>query len=116
MNDMQIPPEIRSFLEGLLEDAGVKAEGEMKEEMLRELFQRLDTYIITSIVEKLPPENLDEFIKMNEEKRSKEEIEQFVKAHVPSASEFFADTFLKFRQLYLGGEKTSPVDRPAQGE
>ena len=102
MDQVQITPEVRSFLDGLLEDAGMNFEPEMKEQMIKELFARLDNHIISVIVENMPPENLDEFIKLNEEKKPKEEIEKFLVDKMPNAKEVMAQAFVQFRDLYLG--------------
>ncbi|MCL4418994.1 DUF5663 domain-containing protein [Patescibacteria group bacterium] len=99
---LEIPQEIRNYLDGLLKDAGMTTlDDAMREEMIKELFARLDNFIASAIIEKLPPENLDEFIKMNEEKKSQAEIEQFLKDKMPNAQEVFANAFSDFRNLYL---------------
>src|ERR1035437_10931160 len=73
---LTIPPEVRSFLEGILKDANMTTLDEsMREEMINELFARLDAYMASVIVDNLPAENLEEFTKMNEDKKSQTEIE-----------------------------------------
>ncbi len=106
--NLEIPAEVRTFIDGLLTDAGVAAmDDQMKEEMVKELFVRLDNYIATVIVEYLPSEHFDEFIKMNEEKKSKEEVEKFLQEKVPSVQEVFAKAFADFRTMYLGNVAVS---------
>ncbi|MDO8498423.1 MAG: DUF5663 domain-containing protein [bacterium] len=100
---LSIPSEVRSFLEGLLQDAGMNAlDAEMKEEMMKELCARLDNFLTSTIIDNLPAENLDTFIQMNEEKKPKSEIEQFLKEHMPNTEDVFAKAFMEFRDLYLG--------------
>lgn len=101
---LEIPAEIRVFLESMLKDANMMTlDDDTREEMIKELFVRLDQYINSVIVDKLPPEYLDEFIKLNEEKKSKAEIEQYLKDKLPNNAEIFAKAFADFRQQYLGG-------------
>lgn len=98
-----IPSEIRNYLEGLLEDANMTTlDDNMREEMIKELYARLDVFITTAIVENMPPEHMETFIKMNEEKKSKEEVEEFLKEKMPNAQEVFAKAFVDFRSHYLG--------------
>lgn len=98
-----IPAEVRTFLEGLVNDAGMTTLDEgMREEMVKELYARLDNYMTSAIVDNLPAEYLDAFIKMNEEKKPREEVEEFLKEHMPNATEVFAKAFADFRALYLG--------------
>lgn len=100
---VQIPPEIRNFLDGLLEEAGITSvEGELKEEMISQLYQRLNNFITSTIVDSLPPENIDEFIKMNEENRPQIEIEQYLKEKMPNSQDVFGKAFVQFRDIYLG--------------
>lgn len=99
---LQIPEEIKTYLTGLISDSGMVLEAQMKEEMLKELFARLDSYMTSVIVEKLSAEDVEVFIKMNEDKKPKEEIEQFIKTKLPNSQEVFTNAFIDFRNLYLG--------------
>lgn len=98
-----MPPEIRSFLEGMLQDANITtADDQTKEEMLKELFARFDNFMTSAIVENLKEEDMDEFIKMGAEKKPKEEIEKFITDKIPDATEVFSQAMMEFRDLYLG--------------
>jgi len=100
---LDIPPEARTFLEGLLQDSGILNLGEEeKEEMIKELYARLDNFITSTIIDNLPPENMEEFIKMTEQNKSKSEIEAYLNSKMPNAKEVFANAFIEFRNLYLG--------------
>ncbi len=99
---LEIPQDVRAYLEGILNDANMKSlDDAMREEMINELFARLDSYMTSVIVDNMPPENLDEFIKMNEEKKSREEIETYLKDKVPNAQEILTKAFMDFRDMYL---------------
>ncbi len=104
---------IRAFLEGLLTDAGVVTLDEQaREEMIKELYARFDKYIASEIVRVLPPENLEAFVKLNEDKKSKEEIEAFLKDKMPNSADVFAKAFADFRALYIGN-MTAARNAPA---
>lgn len=113
---LTIPMEVKNFLESLLNDAGMATvDAEMREEMIKELYVRLDNYFTSTIVNNLPPENMEEFIKMNEEKKPQAEIEQFLKDKIPNAQDIFAKTFMEFRDLYLGNatvKRNAPESNP----
>lgn len=106
-NQAQIPQEIRSFLEGLLIDANMTLTDSMREEMIRELYVRLDNFITGIIIDTLPSDHLDTFLKMNEEKKPQSEIEAFLKEKMPNYQEVFRNAFTQFRDLYLGNIATS---------
>lgn len=98
----EIPPEARSFLEGILDDAKtLTLDDSMREEMIKELFARLDSFLTSRIVENMPPEAMDEFMKLVEEKKSQSEVEHFVEDRMPNAGEVFAQAFSDFRDMYL---------------
>ncbi len=99
----QIPQEVRGFLESLLQDAGMKTlDDTMREEMIKELYARLDNHLTSVIVDNMPAEHLDAFLKLNEEKKPREEIEQFLQDKMPNSKDVFAKAFAQFRDLYLG--------------
>ena len=104
---LQVPDEIKTYLEGLISDSGIVLDDQMKEEMIKELFARLDSYMTSVIVEKLSSEDVEVFIKMNEDKKTKEEIEQFIKTKLPNNQEVFTNAFIDFRSLYLGNVAAS---------
>lgn len=105
---IEIPDDVRKYLESLLYDTHITLlDEEMMEEMIEEIYKRLDSYLAATIANKLPPEYLEEFIKMNDEKKPKEEVEQFLKERMPNADQVFADAFIEFRNLYLGNKGVS---------
>lgn len=104
----EIPAEIRAFLESLLQDAQITTlDGQMHEDMIRELFIRLDNFMMTTIVESLAPEKMVEFTRMSEEGKTRDELEAYLRANIPNATEVFARAMLEFRDLYLGNINTA---------
>lgn len=100
---LEIPTEIKGFLESLLQDANMATlDDSMKEEMLKELYARLDNFLTSTMMDHMPAEHLETFIKMNEEKKERAEIEQFIKEKIPNAEDVFTKAFMEFRDLYLG--------------
>lgn len=97
-----IPNELRQFLEGIINYAHPSGVDEQtKEAIMQELFYQLDNYLANVIAENLTPEDLDAFVKMNEEKKPREEIENFVKQKIPNAQEVFTNAFIKFQKIYI---------------
>lgn len=99
---MQIPAEISTYLNNLLIDAGMDAiDDVMREEMIKELFVRLDAYISQVIVEELPDDTFDQFIKLHEEQKPQAEIEKFLTDNVPNIQDVMGKAFADFREMYL---------------
>lgn len=99
----KIPDDVKIFLESILMDAGMTTlDAQGKDDMIRELYTRLDSYLVNTIVDNMPEDALDEFTKINETSKDREEIEKFIKEKVPNSEEIFARAFLEFRDLYLG--------------
>ena len=100
---LEIPPEIRTFLEGILQDANIASVDEvMHQELINELYARFDSFLAAKIIDNLPPENVEEFIQMNEENRPQDEVQKFMMDHIPNVEDVFAQIFIEFRERYLG--------------
>lgn len=103
----EMPAQIRGFLEDLLTQSGITPiDEQMKEEMLKDLFQRLDKFLASKIVQNLTDADLEVFMKMNEEGKPQEDIDAFLKEHMPNAQEVFANAFGEFRDLYVSSDTT----------
>jgi hypothetical protein len=99
---MNIPNDIDAFLESILYEANlVTLDENMRQELKKELFDQLDNYLASVIVDKLAPEDLERFIEMSQEQRPKEEIELFINEKIPHPQEFFANAFVRFKAMYL---------------
>ncbi|MFA5933315.1 MAG: DUF5663 domain-containing protein [Microgenomates group bacterium] len=115
MDKLEIPEDVRKYLESLLYDTHITLlDEEMKEEMIEEIYKRLDSYLAATIANKLPPEALNEFIKMNDENRPAPEVEAFIKEKMPDADQVFANAFVEFRNLYLGNTQPTEQTQPLQ--
>lgn len=98
-----ISPEIQGFLEALIDQAKmVSIDENMRQQLVAELYKRLDNFLTAKLVDHIPPENFNQFIKLNQEGKSQEEVNQFLKNTVPNAELVFANAFNEFRDLYLG--------------
>lgn len=97
-----MPAEIRSFLERLLTDAGVTtSDAAGRERLLQGLFQKLDGYIIDTVVESLPAEKLDEFTAFIQQHPSRDELNDYLSRELPNAQDVFVSAFAGFREAYL---------------
>lgn len=99
----QIPPEIKEFLEEILVSANMTMlDEQVKNDMILELYAQLDDYMMSTIVEKLDANQLEEFTKMAEDGKTREELQEYLRAHIPNATEIFANAMIEFRDIYLG--------------
>jgi hypothetical protein len=108
-NRIVIAADVRGFLEDLLTTANIgELDEEMHEDLVQELYQRLDNYLTTTIMNNLPPEHMEAFIGMNEAKKPQAEIQQFLSDNMPNVDQVFADAFVQFREMYLGNVASAP--------
>src|SRR5437870_3645060 len=88
VENQAMPPEIHTFLDNILTDANMPNLDQVtREEMIKELFARLDQFIASTIVSKLTGEDVETFIKMNEEKKPQDEIQLFLMQKIPDAQQ-----------------------------
>ncbi len=91
------------FLKAMLADAGMdKLPANVQEQMLSDLYARLEDWMFGYIVRELKEENLTKFREMNEAKAEQAEMEKFLEEKIPNAKEFFAKIMMDFRKSYLG--------------
>lgn len=102
-NDInQIPHDLQDFLSGIISEAGITVDEQTHNQILKELYVQLDNYILSTIVEELPGDKLEEFTKMAEEGKAREEMEKYLMDNIPNSQEVFARTLVDFKNLYLG--------------
>ena len=100
--DVQIPVEVQVFLEDLINEANIPVfDDATKQQIVRDLFDRLDKFIAMKIADNLSEEDTEAFIKLNEEGKSREEIDAFIAEHIPDAQGMFTQAFVDFRDFYL---------------
>lgn len=99
---MQIPPEVTTVLESVLEDAGIKSSDErLDNETLKELHDQLDIVMYFEILTYLPGQHLDAFVKMNDENRPRGDIDTFLQENMPNAEHVFEGALARFLEHYM---------------
>jgi|GEM_PF-1259935 len=102
-NDInQIPPYLRDFLSSLITEAGIVVDEVTHNQIIKELFVQLDNYILSVIIEKLPGDKLEEFTKMAEEGKNREELEEYLSKNIQDSQQVFSQALMDFKNLYLG--------------
>src|SRR5258706_12496664 len=110
----QIPQDIRNYLESLIAEANVAVFDEKsKEDLVVYLFEKLDRFLATKIVEHMKPEDVEQFITLNKEKKSKEEIDTYLESHMDKPEDIFTRAFIDFRDFYLTGQATPQNSSPS---
>lgn len=100
-----IPQEIRNYLESLIQEANVAVyDDKTKEDLIYYLFDKLDKFLAVKIVENMSADDTKEFVRLNQEKKSKEEIDTFIDQHMHNPQEVFTRAFVDFRDFYLTGQ------------
>ncbi len=74
---------------------------DLKEEMINDLYARLEHKLVAAAAEKLKPEDLEEFQKLLQEQKPQEELQKFLTERLENAQEIFAQAITDFRDTYL---------------
>jgi hypothetical protein len=100
---MSIPPEIRTYLIQIMEDAHVKdITDEEREDAVYQMFLRLDNYIAGRLIDSFPTtEECDVFIQMNRDNKSQAEINRYLQERIPGLNDLMAQIFIDFRNFYV---------------
>lgn len=99
----QISSDIRTYLDNLLEDAGMVLTDELKESMIQDLNVRLEKKLIADALDNMNPEKVEEFIKLLQAQANSQQVDSFIKEHVPNAQELFTKSLVDFRDYFLKG-------------
>lgn len=99
----QIPPEIRTYLINIMEDARVTdITDEEREDIIYEMFLRLDKYIAGRLIDSFPTErDCDVFIQMNRDRKSQAEISKYLQEKIPGLNDLMTQVFADFRNFYV---------------
>jgi hypothetical protein len=99
---MKIPAEVRTVLEEVLVEAGkLSRDDNFCECILEDSYIKLDIFMFFEILTYLPGRHLDEFVKLNDGKRPRWEIDAFLRKNMPNAEEIFAVVIDKLRESYM---------------
>lgn len=98
-----IPADIRTYLENLIDDAGMQLTPEMQNSLIDDLYARLEKKLIADAVENMKPEDIDEFIKLAQSGENLEAMQTYINEHIPNAKEVFVQSLIDFRTYFLGG-------------
>lgn len=96
-----ISPEIRAFLEKLLVDKKINVSGELKEQMISDLYDRLEVRFNQLIIEHLSVTELETLATKAEE--GPEVVQGFLRKSIKNIDELFAGAMREFAQAYLEG-------------
>src|SRR5258708_1252300 len=119
VDQQSMPPEIHTFLDNILTDANItNLDEETREERLKELYGRRNKLTASKFGANLRPKTTEAFIKMNEEKKSQAEVQQFLTEKIPDAQQVMTQAFMDFREMYLGNvsvARNAPAENNNQG-
>ena len=99
-------PEVRSYLEQLLDDAlvhtGITIQREVtRERMLCQLQDELIQFIFMRLMAAFPPYERGQFVALLEQEASNEVLEAFTERHLCDIPGFVARVFREFRANFL---------------
>lgn len=93
---------IDSFVNKLIDQRGyAEATQDIKDELHRDLKTKLDEFIVTRTVAEFSEKEFDEFEKLLDENKSREELTQFAMKHIPDYQTFITSTLLQFQNAFL---------------
>lgn len=100
---IEIPDDIRIYLQAILEEAdALILDQEVWEQLLGTMYVQLDQFLTTKLLEKLPNDKLEAFLDLDQEKDlNPEKMQKFVDENVPNSKELFVEAFKEFRDMYL---------------
>lgn len=97
----QPQPSLETFVDRLLEEKGLaNLDNETLVQAKKDLTDRLENRLNAAILEKMPPQYLEEFEKILD-KQNEEETQAFCNEKIPNLPEILAAELAEFRVIYL---------------
>lgn len=94
---------IEAFVDKLIEEKGfVDLLPEVRDQLKKDILQRLDDFITARIIAALSDQDIVIFENMLKEGKPQEEIQQFTSTHIADFADFLTNVLLEFRGVYLG--------------
>ena len=97
--DLPMPPEIRAFLEGLLDEVKIAAKGDLRENMISDLYERLQSRFMQVLAEHLAEADLKTYTNLAAENQQK--AVEFLQAREPKFPEYLLQAMQEFKQTFL---------------
>jgi len=93
--------DINAFVERLVEEKGIRnVDPEVREQIKKDLTDRVEDRVNAVILEKMPPAKLEEFSTIVD-RGSEADAESFCAANIPNLDQHIAVALLQFRDSYL---------------
>jgi hypothetical protein len=101
-----MPPELRSYLEGILDDASAQTgitinHQNTRERVLWKLLKELDTFVFLRIRAALPPSELTQFHALLEQGVTEEDLQAITTRSIPNLQAFAQGILVDFRARYV---------------
>ena len=97
-----IDPSVRLFLEDLLDEKGIFfSSPETREQMIQDLYVRLEKFILLTLAKELSPEDGNQLLQLIENQAPKSTIQAFLQLKIPDLNNKMANVLLQFKSIYL---------------
>jgi len=97
-----IDPNIRLFLDNLLDEKGIFfSSPETREQMIQDLYIRLEKFVLLTLAKELSPKDGDLLLQMIENQAPQSTIQAFLQLKIPNLQEELINLFLTFKSIYL---------------
>ena len=97
-----IDPDIRLFLDDLLDEKGIFfSSPETREQMIQDLYVRLEKFILLTLAKELSPEDGNQLLQLIENQAPKSTIQAFLQLKIPDLNNKMANVLLQFKSIYL---------------
>lgn len=101
MNE-NLTPEIKLFLEKMIEEKGIKVNPELQAKMVQDMAQRLHVWFMQIVVEKLSAKELEQLNEVSGT-GSSAKVTEFLKSKIENIDSVFAEAMKSFAAAFLKG-------------
>lgn len=109
--------QVNQFIDSLIDEKGLSVEGDVREELRKDMADRLMTQIDNALINALPSDKVAELNeKLDDPNFSEQDTYDFINNSGIDTQRVILETMMQFKMLYVGADEADEVAREVRAE
>lgn len=109
--------QVNQFIDSLIDEKGLSVDGDVREELRKDMADRLMTQIDNALINALPSDKVAELNeKLDDPNFSEQDTYDFINNSGIDTQRVILETMMQFKMLYVGADEADEVAREVRAE
>lgn len=109
--------QVNQFIDSLIDEKGLSVDGDVREELRKDMVDRLMTQIDNALINALPSDKVAELNeKLDDPNFSEQDTYDFINNSGIDTQRVILETMMQFKMLYVGADEADEVAREVRAE